>query len=263
VDDVRFVLCDLDGVVWLTRRAIPGSAEAIARLRAAGHRVLFVTNNSVSSIASQEAALAAIGIPAAGDVVTSAQAAASLVGAGDRVLVCGGEGVVEAVSERGATPVRSDEDDGEPYDAVMVGLHDHFDYAGLRAASTAIRAGARFIATNDDPTLPTPDGPVPGAGALVAAVQAASETAPLVAGKPHATMADVVAARCGPGYAPSLALMVGDRPSTDGRFADTLGCRFALVRSGVTAPGGPPDAAVDPTFDVADLAAVADRVLGT
>ncbi|MFP5487796.1 MAG: HAD family hydrolase, partial [Acidimicrobiia bacterium] len=67
-DDVRFVLCDLDGVVWLARRAIPGAIEAIERLRASGRRVLFVTNNSMSLVADQEAALAEIGIPAGGDV---------------------------------------------------------------------------------------------------------------------------------------------------------------------------------------------------
>jgi len=263
MDDVRFVLCDLDGVVWLARRPIPGSRGAIERLRASGRRVLFVTNNSMSTIASQEAALEAIGIPAEGDVVTSAQAAAFLVGPEDRVLVCGGSGVMEAVTARGALPTRSDHDDtGGPFDAVIVGLHHHFDYWGIQAANAAIRAGARFIATNDDATYPTPDGPIPGAGALVAAVSAASETQPVVAGKPHRAMADLVAARCGPGYDPSAALMVGDRASTDGRFATTIGCPFALVRTGVTWPGGRPDAPVDAVIDVTDLAAVADAVIG-
>ena len=163
--DVRVVLCDLDGVVWLARQAIPGSPGAIERLRASGRRVLFVTNNSMSVIADQEAALAAIGVPAAGDVVTSAQAAASLVRSGETVLVCGGPGLVEAVGEVGARVVRVGE-----ADAVVVGLHQDFDYGRLQAANAAIRGGARFIATNDDPTFPTPDGPIPGAGSLVAAV---------------------------------------------------------------------------------------------
>src|SRR3954447_4306566 len=92
------VLCDLDGVVWLSHQAIEGSVEAIARLRAAGHRVLFVTNNSASRIAEQEAALAAIGITATGDVLSSANAAGLLVTAGERVMVCGGPGIVEAIT---------------------------------------------------------------------------------------------------------------------------------------------------------------------
>jgi ribonucleotide monophosphatase NagD (HAD superfamily) len=65
------VLCDLDGVIWLSHQPIDGSPEAIARLRAAGHRVLFVTNNSSAKVAEQEAALASVGIPADGDVLTS------------------------------------------------------------------------------------------------------------------------------------------------------------------------------------------------
>lgn len=253
---VRFVLCDLDGVVWLARRPIPGAVDAVARLRASGRRVLFVTNNSMSILADQEAALDAIGVPAAGDVVTSAQAGASLVEPGETVLVCGAAGLVEAIEARGATVVR----DGEA-DVVVVGLHHDFDYGRLQAANAAIRAGARFVATNDDPTFPTPAGETPGAGALVAAVATASGTVPIVAGKPFAPMARLAAARCGPDFLPERALVVGDRPSTDGLFARAIGCPFALVRSGVTAPGAPPDADADPLLDVADLAVVADHVL--
>lgn len=260
VRGIRDVLVDLDGVVWLARRAIPGAAEAVERMRAAGRRVWFVTNNSMSTIGDQEAALAAIGVPATGAVVTSAQAAASLVRAGERVLVCGGDGVVEAVAGRGAEPIRSDDAARRSigsFDAVVVGLHRHFDYDGLQAANAAVRDGARFIATNDDVTYPTPDGPLPGAGALVAAVAAVSETRPQIAGKPHRPMADLVAARLGGGFSPPTTVMVGDRASTDGRFAATIGCPYALVRTGVTRPGARPDADVVAALDVDDLAAVA------
>lgn len=256
-DGVRFVLCDLDGVVWLARRAIPGAPEAIARLRASGRRVLFVTNNSMALLADQEAALAAIGVPAVGDVVTSAQAAASLVTPGERVLVCGAPGLVEAVEARGASVV----DDGDA-DAVVVGLHHDFDYWRLHVASAAVRHGARFVATNDDATFPTPTGLTPGAGAIVAAVATAAGIVPDIAGKPYAPMAALVAARCGPDFRAEAALVVGDRPSTDGLFAAAIGCRFAFVRSGVIPAGAPPDAVVDAALDVPDLAAVAAHVLG-
>ncbi len=249
---IEFVLCDLDGVVWLSREAIPGAAEAVARLRRSGRRVLFVTNNSMSTIADQEDALSTIGIPSQGDVVTSAQAAASLVEPGERVLVCAAAGVVEAVEGRGAH-VATDRD--QEVDAVVVGLHHDFDYAGLRAANRAIRRGARFVATNDDSSFPTPEGPIPGAGALVAAVATASGVQPVIAGKPHPPMAALVAARCGDRFRGSRALMVGDRFSTDGRFAAELGCAFALVRTGVTALGDVAEGAA--AFDVRDLAAVA------
>lgn len=264
-EHVKFVLCDLDGVVWLRRQAIPGAPEAIERLRDSGRRVLFVTNNSMSTIADQEAALATIGVPARGDVVTSAQAAASLVDPGDRVVVCGAAGVVEAVETRGATALR----EGEA-EAVIVGLHHDFDYWRLQAANASIRGGAQFIATNDDATFPTPDGPTPGAGSLVAAVATVSGRLPVIAGKPYEPIAALVRQRCGPSFGRDTALMVGDRWSTDGVFAETIGCPFAMVRSGVTPPG---QAITDGTgtvveperarIDVPDLGAVASIVLAS
>ena len=154
------VLCDLDGVVWLARQALPGAPEAVSALRVAGVRVVFVTNNSAAPLAEQEAALDAIGIPARGDVITSAIAAAHLIAPGERVMVCGGPGVAEAVTRRGAQPVAGDDDTGGPVDAVVVGFHTDFDYTRLRIAATAVLAGARLIGTNDDPTYPTPAGPI-------------------------------------------------------------------------------------------------------
>jgi HAD superfamily hydrolase (TIGR01450 family) len=256
--DIAVVLCDLDGVVWLSGRPIPGSPEAIAKLREAGCRVLFVTNNSAALLVEHEAALAAIGIDAAGDVITSAQAAALLVEPGERVHACAGPGVVEALRERGASVVEARR--GESVDAVVVGLHLDFDYDRLERASTAVRDGARFIGANDDASFPTPDGLVPGAGAILAAVSMASGVSPVIAGKPYAPMAALVRTTVGPLVEGSAMVMIGDRISTDGRFAEELSCRFALVRSGVT----PPDDRVDPPpeFDAADLAGVVGTLLG-
>jgi len=215
---------DLDGVVWLGDQPIPGAAEAVGTLRARGERVLFATNNSFARLAEQEAKLERFGIPAHGDVLTSAMAAARLVEAGERALVCGGPGIAEALEGRGATPVR----DGDA-DAVVVGFHRDFDYERLRVAVRAVQRGARLIATNDDATYPTPDGLIPGGGAIVAAVAYASGVRAVVAGKPHAPMADLVREAGG-----ETGTVVGDRPETDGAFARTLGYRFALVLSGVT-----------------------------
>ena len=179
--------------------------------------------------------MAAVGIQAVGDVLTSAVAAAALVEPGERVLACGGAGVVEAITARGATVVAGDDPSGEHVDAVMVGLHRQFDYERMRIAATAVRRGARFIATNMDATFPTPDGPIPGAGAIVAAVATVAERSPVIAGKPHPPMAAAVETLLG-GIPSERLLVVGDRLDTDGAFAITLGCPFALVRSGVTAP---------------------------
>jgi 4-nitrophenyl phosphatase len=241
---------DLDGVVWLGDEPIPGAAAAVERLRAAGERVLFVTNNSAVCLADQEAKLAAHGIPAEGDVVTSAVVAAGLVEPGSTALVCAGPGVVEALEHRGVTPVQ----DGEA-DVVVVGLHRHFDYEGLARAARAVRRGARLLATNDDATYPTPDGPIPGGGSILAAVVTASGAVAEVAGKPYAPMADHVRSVLG-----DEGVAVGDRPDTDGRFARLLRYEWVLVLSGVT---GRTDLPVDPTPDQVadDLAAAVDAAL--
>jgi 4-nitrophenyl phosphatase len=257
------VLCDLDGVVWLAQQPIPGSAEAIGRLRAAGHRVVFVTNNSTATVATTEDALARIGIPARGDVITSAWAAATLVEPGSRVLVVGEQGLVEAMEARGARVVdgavpRGEHPDEAP-EVVVVGMCRHFDYPLLARASAAVRAGAVLLGSNDDATYPTPDGEVPGGGSILAAISTAAGVTPVIAGKPHPPMAELVRTVLGQAHL-DQAWMVGDRPSTDGAFAAELGCRFALVRSGVTPPGArvePP-----PDLDAADLAALADAITG-
>jgi HAD superfamily hydrolase (TIGR01450 family) len=252
--DPAVVLCDLDGVIWLSHRPIPGSVEAVARLRAAGRRVVFITNNSSAPIAEQEGALARIGIPAVGDVFTSAGAAAALIHPGERVLVCGGPGVVEAVTAAGGTPVAGDDPRGTCVDVVVVGFHRNFDYERLRIAATAVRNGARLVGTNDDATYPTPDGPIPGGGAILAAVMTAAGAEPVIAGKPHPPMATAVLELLGRPDPASL-LVVGDRPSTDGLFAAVLDCPFALVRSGVTAAGAVVNVPV--ALDAPDLAMVA------
>ena len=251
------VICDLDGVVWLAHQPIPGSVEAVAALRASGFRVLFATNNSAPKLADHEATLGAIGIPAADDVVSSAQAVALLVAADERVAYCGGPGIAEAIEGRGAEPIPIRQ--ATVADTVVVGLARDFDYAVLERASTLIRNGARFLATNDDATYPTDRGPIPGGGAIVAAVTTASGITPQIAGKPHQAMADLIRAMTA-GTPAEAMVMIGDRPSTDGRFATTLGCRYAQVRTGVTPPG----AAVEPVpdIDAPDLAAVARQLIG-
>lgn len=254
----RLVLCDLDGVVWLAHEGIAGSADAVARLRAAGTTVVFVTNNSADTLATQERALAAVEVPAEGAVVTSAMAAAHLLEPGERALVVGGAGIFEALAARGVETFDAHEHEGTSgFDAVVAGIDRRFDYETLRRAAAAVRAGARLVGTNDDATYPTAAGPIPGGGSLLAAIATASGAVPVVAGKPYAPMADLVRARFG--AAAESAWVVGDRPDTDGRFARALGCRFALVLSGVTTDA----ASADPAGDLvaADLAAVATTLL--
>ena len=249
---VLFVL-DLDGVVWLSGQPIAGAPEAVARLRAAGNRVLFLTNNSAPTLEEHAAALRAAGVEADGaDVVSSAVAAGSLLLPGQRAVVVGGKGIRHALSARGIEVV----DDGASPDAVVVGRVPHLDYDELADAATAIRAGARFVATNTDPTFPTPDGLLPGAGAVVAFLTAASGRRPEIAGKPHQAIARLVTDRFG-----QVDFVVGDRLDTDGAFAEAVGARFALVLSGATSSEDIPPGA-RPTLVADDLADAVGRVIG-
>ncbi len=266
-------IIDLDGVVWLARSPIAGAVEAIGRLRDAGIRLVFASNFSHGTRAEMSEALARVGVVTGDDdVCTSAMAAGTLVGPGERVHVLGGPGVVEAVEGAGAGVVPA----GSPADAAIVGWAPEIDFAGLDGAFQAVRRGARLIATNTDPTYPTPTGPVPGAGAIVAAVERAAGCAATVAGKPHPPMAALVrqvaaaggqvvegapgpTTRSGTRVAGPTDVMVGDRPSTDGRFAAELQIPFALVLSGVTSA----DDVVTPrpTYRAADLADLVDALV--
>ena len=243
---------DLDGVVWLAEEPIAGAAEAVARLRAAGQAVVFLTNNSSARVGDHAAKLARMGVPAGTDeVVTSAQAAAGMLVPGSTALVCAGPGVDEALAARGVLAVR----EGDA-DAVVVGWHRDFDYARLSAAVRAVRRGARLVGTNDDATYPTPDGQVPGAGSILAAVAYGAQVAPEVAGKPHPPVVELLFRRVA-----EVEVVVGDRPSTDGLLARRLGARFALVLSGVTSAAELP---VEPFPDAvaADLGALVAQEYG-
>lgn len=217
---------DLDGVVWLAGSAIEGSAEAVERLRSAGESIAYVSNNSTPNLARYKRMLSGAGIEVEEEeLVTSAQAAASMLPAGSRALCVGGDGVIEALAQREVEIVEADSGP----EAVVVGRSLVLDFTELAAAARAIREGARFIATNTDATFPTPHGLEPGAGALIAYLEVASGVRAERAGKPEAPMAELLLHRFGtPG------IVVGDRPDTDGRFAERLGVDFALVLSGVT-----------------------------
>lgn len=244
-------IVDLDGVVWLAGTPIPGAKEAIGRLRDANVRVLFVTNNSAPTIAELLARLAQAGIAAAAeDLVTSAQAAAELLAPGGRVLAVADGGATEALVARGVEIV-----EGPPADAVVVGWTHDFDFERLTLAARVVRAGARLIGTNEDATHPTPDGLLPGAGALLAAVATAADAVPEVAGKPHPPIVGLISRRTD-----DVSLVVGDRPATDGALAGALGVPFALVLSGVTASPDhePPPAA----YCAQDLLALVIELLG-
>ena len=230
-------LLDCDGVVWLGEEPIPGSPEAVNSLRASGTRVVMLTNNSYPRRTDHLAKLQRMGMTTEPeDVLSSAMAAALLLEPGERALVLGGPGVIEELTARGVATVRPGANGGiGTVDAVVVGMDPSFDYPALATAATAICAGARLIGTNEDATFPTPNGVLPGAGALLAAVARAGQVEPIVAGKPHSPTVGLVNERIG-----KVEMVVGDRPSTDGLLARRLETRFGLVLTGVTPKGHGP-----------------------
>ena len=242
-------MLDLDGVIWVGGTPVPGAAEAVEKLRRSDAAMVFVTNMSALTVAQQEAKLAACGIDASGLVVTSATAAGQLISPGERVLVVGGPGIDEAVELAGAEVCSSD-----PADAVVVGMDPGFNYDTLTRAMRAVRGGARLIGTNHDPSYPTERGLEPGGGSLLAAVAAAAEVVPIMAGKPNRPIVDCVRGRIG-----ASGVVVGDRPDSDGMFAQALGYEFALVLSGVTGPDDLP-VTPEPQHCAPDLAALVDQM---
>ena len=227
-------LLDLDGVVYLGGTAIPGAAEALRKAGAAGMRLAYVTNNAFRTPAAIAALLTSFGAPALPeDVVTSAQAAARLLAerlpAGAPVLVIGGSGLRMAVRERGLRPVSTA---AEQPRAVVQGYSPDISYSMLAEGGLAVAAGALFVASNGDLTLPSRRGRQPGNGSLIQVVATATGVQPLVAGKPEPPLHRESVLRTGARHP----LIVGDRLDTDIEGAHRVGTDSMLVLTGVTGP---------------------------
>lgn len=248
------MVLDLDGVIFLGATSIPGVGETLHRLRDVGWRIIFATNNGTRSRQDIETRIAdQTGFaPDPEFIITSAMAAAGFVGSDGEPVFLVGEAGLRATFE--AAGVRLT-DDAHVAASVVVALDRAFDYAKLEVASTAIRDGARFIATNTDLTFPTPTGQVPGADALVAAIGAAAGVEPVIAGKPHAPMVQAVRAVLGPGET----WMIGDRPETDLAFAKAGGWKSVLTLSGITSDPTTVPAQWTPDLVVAALPALLDQ----
>jgi HAD superfamily hydrolase (TIGR01450 family) len=229
-------LLDLDGVVYRGDLPVPAAPQTARALREAGKRVVFLTNNSARTPEQVAEKLRGMGIQAApGEVVTSAHATAEWIarqGAdGDTTaFVIGQDGIRAALGEAGVKVLN-----GDPQEAafVVVGWDGDVTYDALRTASVLVSRGARLVATNADTSYPAPGGELwPGAGAILAAVEAASKTTATVIGKPHRPLFDTALDRAGRGDA----LMVGDRIETDVVGAAQAGLDCALVLTGASGP---------------------------
>lgn len=265
----RGLLCDLDGVVYRGTSACDGAAEGLARARAAGVAILFLTNNAARLPQDVAAHLQSLGVAAQPDeVLNSSQVAArhlrlhhTLPDSGV-VLAVGGPGVAAALEGEALPTVRPHDVPGHGGSgnvaAVVQGLGTDLTWGDLAEATLAVSRGAYWVATNTDATLPLERGQAPGNGALVAAVAHATGREPdLVTGKPHAPAFEIALQRLG--LPPEEVLMVGDRLDTDIEGANRAGLATALVLTGVHGradlEGAPqeqqPDHVVDTLVDLA------------
>lgn len=240
-------------MLYLSGDPVAHAATSVAAARESGLRAAFVTNNASRRPAAVAAHLTELGIPAEpADVVTSAQAAvrwlAARLPAGSAVLVLGTQDLADEVAAGGLRPVRRAEDAPA---AVVQGLAPETAWLDLAEAAVAVRAGALWVAGNADPTYPSPRGPLPGNGAMVAALALATGRRPVVVGKPEPALHRESVERVGA----TRPLVIGDRLDTDVLGAVRGGADSLLVLTGVTdrddllaAPPG-----LRPTYVAADL----------
>lgn len=251
-DGYDVVLLDLDGVLFRGPETVAGGPETLAALRAAGHRIAFVTNNSARTPEQVADKLLGHGYEARADeVVTSALATADLL-ATDGVkeaFVIGEDGIREALTDAGIAVL-----DGEPDSApcVVIGWDREVTYGKLRAACLLVERGARLVATNADRSYPAPDGFWPGAGALLAVVTTTTGVEAKVVGKPHPPVYLAALRRAG-GKHP---LVVGDRLETDIAGAIALGWDSLLVLSGATSEQAAAASTTRATYVASDVTAL-------
>lgn len=253
-DEFDGFLVDLDGVVWVGREPVSGSAEALRSLIEGGKEVVFVTNNPGRPPATYVERLRQAGVPAGENrVVTAgvvtARLAAERIGAGGTVFAIGAPALHETATDAGLRELSGEEARGA--DAVLVSGHRGFDYEELLTATRALQAGAALFATSRDPTLPMPDGAWPGTGAILAAVETASGRRAEIGGKPERHLFD--AARELIGDAERVA-MVGDRISSDIEGGRRAGLATVLVLSGACSKAEATAADPQPDLIVDDLA---------
>ncbi|HEY6739662.1 MAG TPA: HAD-IIA family hydrolase [Actinopolymorphaceae bacterium] len=249
----RGVVCDLDGTVYLSGRPFPGAVEALLALRAAGVRVLFVSNNPHRDAEAYARRLADIGLPTSPeDILTSGAVTASWVAEnlpGARALVLGEESLIRELTAVGVKLVEK----GDEADVVVASFDRTFTYARWTEAFRAIRAGARFIATNPDPTCPVDDGEIPDCGGIIAALEVTTgRPVEHVMGKPSPLMVEAALRRLM--LDKEDVLVVGDRLGTDIELGCRAGIDSAMVLTGVSTREQAELSASRPTYVLESLA---------
>jgi HAD superfamily hydrolase (TIGR01450 family) len=250
------LILDLDGVVWVGATAVPGSVEAIARLRADGVRLVFMTNDPRGSRADYAARLSGLGIPAdEREVVTAGRTLAAALRdreeQGARVFVIGSPALKAELAGVGLEVLGGEA--GRDAEIVAVGGHDSFDYHELRIAIQAVRRGARLYAAGRDATFPMPDGPWPGTGSILAAVEVGGGATAITVGKPEPAIFNVahsLLAGC------RRIAIVGDNLDADIAGGNRAGLTTILVLTGTSGRDDVAGASTVPDVVLPDLAAL-------
>ena len=253
---VHGLILDMDGVLWKDHEPIGNLPSIFERIHRLGLKVILATNNATKDVQNYLDKLQSFGVKLESwQVVNSSMAAVSYLKrrfpqAGP-VYVVGMDGLKRTLSEAGF----DHREQGEVL-AVVVGMDRSLTYAKLRRATLLIRAGVPFIGTNSDRSFPTPDGLAPGAGAILAAIHTASDVAPIICGKPEPELYQLAMDRLM--LLPEAVLAVGDRLETDILGGQAIGCRTAVVLSGVATPEAAASWQPPPDLVASELSSVID-----
>lgn len=250
---IRFLVIDIDGVLWHGRQPLPGVPAFFEFMNQHGIRFVIATNNSARPASDIVDRMARLGAPVnASQVLTSAEATAMylprLVPRGGRVFLVGGEGIASALTQAGYQLVDRDAD------VVVAGIDFALTYDKLKRAALEVRRGSKFVGTNADKTFPSDEGLIPGAGSILAALQAATDVVPIVVGKPESAMFDLALEKMGADR--RAAAMLGDRLDTDIEGAQKAGLASILVLTGVTSRQALVESPIRPDFVSEDLVAL-------
>lgn len=232
----KALILDMDGVLWRENTPIGDLPTIFSHIYACGLKVAFATNNATRTVGEYLEKFSGFGLEVEPwQVVTSAAAAADTLSReypnGGAIFVVGENGLVRALEASGFDPITDPQNETVPV-AVVGGFDRDLTFAKLRRATLHIRAGVPFYGTNPDKSFPTPQGLIPGAGAILAAIETATDVKPILFGKPLPAMMYMALERLG--TTPEETLVVGDRLETDIAAGQAAGCKTALVLSGVS-----------------------------
>jgi 4-nitrophenyl phosphatase len=233
---VTALILDMDGVLWRDASPIGNLPKIFTKIRDRGLKFAFATNNSTKTPEGFKEIMATFGVDLESwQIITSSLATAEILAReypdGGSVYVIGEAGILTALEQNNFNPISDPHDETRPV-AVVAGFDRLCSYDKLRRGTLLIRSGVPFFGTNPDKTFPSPEGLVPGAGALQAAITAATDVEPRVIGKPSPYLMQTALERLGSKSADTL--VIGDRLETDIVAGQAAGCRTALVLSGVS-----------------------------